>query len=207
MRWLATLLFVALSISTVASAQDDEPALGISTGAGSAGGEPDTSAGATDASTGDGEPAGDAEPTGSDADAGDDASSDVQEETDAAHAEPEETSEPGPVPVPPHWNDERTAAWVTFAASFGVAVVGGVLLAVGLDDVSSIENAPDGIAWSSVAGALDRAPLLTGIGGVVLGLGIAGTAVGAVLLAVYGQGGTWVEVSALPGGIAARGRF
>lgn len=97
--------------------------------------------------------------------------------------------------------------WASFAASFGVAVLGGVLLAVGVDDLNTIENAPGGTVWADVAEARDRAPILTGIGGVVLGLGAAGMAVSAALLAHYGQGGTWLEVGALPGGLLVRGRF
>lgn len=111
------------------------------------------------------------------------------------------------VDAAPQWNDDRVIAWATFATSLGVAILGGVLLAVGVDDVNTIENAPDGTAWPDVAGARDRAPVLTGVGSVVLGLGAAGMAVGAALLAHFGAQGTWLEVSALPGGVRLSGRF
>lgn len=125
-------------------------------------------------------------------------------EASEASAEPDADVEPAPSA---RWSDEKVIGWGTFAASIGVAITGGILLAVGVDDVSSVENAPDGTPWANVAGARDRAPILTGTGAVVLGLGAAGAAVGAALLAAFGRDGTWLSVSVLPGGLGVSGRF
>lgn len=105
------------------------------------------------------------------------------------------------------WSEEKTIGWVTFGSSLAVAIAGGILLAAGVDDVSSIENAPDGTLWHTVAGARDRAPIFTGTGAVLLGLGAAGAAVGAGLLAAFGRDGTWLSVSVLPGEVRVGGRF
>jgi hypothetical protein len=107
----------------------------------------------------------------------------------------------------PHWTEERTIGWAVVGASFGVAVLGGVLLAVGVDDINTIENAPDGTRWADVAAARDRAPILTATGALILGLGAAGLATGAGLLAYFGQEGTWLSVALLPGGLLMRGTF
>jgi len=105
------------------------------------------------------------------------------------------------------WTDERVIGWGLFAGSVAVGVLGAVLLAVGVDDMNTVENAPGGTDWEQVAGAYDRAPVLSATGAVVLGLGVVGAAVGAGVLAAWGGQGTWLEVTALPGGVQVRGRF
>lgn len=120
--------------------------------------------------------------------------------------EDDEDDEPAVRPAP-GWSEGRVAGWATLGSSFGVAILGGVLLAVGVDAVNRIENAPDGTRWDDVAGARDLAPLLTGLGAAVLALGVIGTGVGAGMLAHFGSEGTWIAVSVLPGGLALRGTF
>jgi hypothetical protein len=186
-----------LGVSTEA-AEDDAPALGVSTT------PPDS--GAEDAASADESASEESEET-EDA-ASDDVSDEDASDEDASDEDAEESaSEDEEAPPAPHWTDERTAAWATFITSFALAIGGGVLLAIGVDEVNTIENAADGTVWTDVASSLDRAPIFTGVGAVVLGLGIAGTITGATLLALYGGEGTWLEVSVLPGGLSARGRF
>jgi hypothetical protein len=121
----------------------------------------------------------------------------------------EETFEESDEPArpAPRWTEERSIAWITFLTSIGVGIGGAVVLALGVDDINTVENAPDGTIWTDVSDAQERAPILTGVGAVVLGLGAAGAAVGAALLAYFGENGTWLEVSALPGGLRVRGTF
>jgi hypothetical protein len=149
----------------------------------------------------------------SDSDADADSESNTESDVDAnpyagAHPDADSDSDAdGAAAGGPHWTEERVIAWTVFAASFGVAVLGGVLLAVGIDDVNTIENAPDGTIWADVAGARDRAPWMTGFGAGILVLGAAGLCAGAALLAIFGSGGTWLSVSALPGGVSLTGTF
>ena len=86
-------------------------------------------------------------------------------------------------------------------------MLGAVLLAVGADDLNSVENAPGGTRWSAVEESYERAPVLTAAGAVVLGVGVAGLAAGAAVLALFGSEGTWIEVSVTPTGLSARGTF
>jgi tetratricopeptide (TPR) repeat protein len=95
--------------------------------------------------------------------------------TDAPPADEASSGGAGPLP------------WIVIGASAAVAVAGGVLLGVGLADVSTVENAAPPSTWADVEGAYDRAPVLTGIGIAALGVGLAGAAVG-VVLAVAGGG-------------------
>lgn len=105
------------------------------------------------------------------------------------------------------WTEERAIGWAVFGSSVAVGVLGAVLLAVGVDERNTAENAPGGTSSESVAGVYERASALTATGAVLLGLGIVGTAVGAAVLAVWGAEGTWLEVSAVPGALRVCGRF
>jgi hypothetical protein len=58
----------------------------------------------------------------------------------------------------------------TIAGAVSLAA-GLVLLVIGLADVSTVEDAEPGTEWSSLEGAHDRAPWLTGIGSVAAGVG------------------------------------
>lgn len=75
-------------------------------------------------------------------------------------------------PIAPRRADDP-APWVLVGSGLVAAVVGAVLLGVGLDDVSTVENAPPNTPWPTVRGAYDRAPILTGVGGALLGVGLA----------------------------------
>lgn len=107
----------------------------------------------------------------------------------------------------PHWTDERVLAWSTFGGSLALAIAGAIIFAAGADDINTIETAPYGSTWSDFVDERERAPILTGVGLTVLALGAIGSGIGAGLLAWSGAGGTWLEVSALPGGLSLRGAF
>jgi len=78
---------------------------------------------------------------------------------------------------------DRPSLWPAQLTTFaGVAVLGaGVgLLIAGLAALHEVEDAPDDTEWSTLEGANDRAPLLTGIGGALIGVGAAATLGGTV---------------------------
>ncbi len=73
------------------------------------------------------------------------------------------------VPPPPAGAD--ATPWVVLGVGAGVAVIGGILLGVGLADESRVESAPSRTPWSSLAGAYERAPIETGVGAALLAAG------------------------------------
>jgi hypothetical protein len=117
------------------------------------------------------------------------------------------------VPAPPSdppvqgFTPQRTAAWATLAGGFAFALTGGILLAVGVDDINRVENAPDGVPWSSVEDAFERAPRRLALGAVLASIGVAALGTGMVLLATAGEGGTWLEARLGLGRLTMRGRF
>ena len=70
------------------------------------------------------------------------------------------------------------APWIVVGASAAVAIGGGVMLAMGEADRATVRNAKAPTMWSDVKGAYDRAPTLFAVGGVMLGVGLAGAAAG-----------------------------
>ena len=105
------------------------------------------------------------------------------------------------------WTDERGVAWATFGASLLMGIAGAIVLAVGVDDRRSVENAPDGTRWSTVRERYERAPWLLGTGLAAAVVGAVGVGCGAALLAWSGEGGTWLEVAIVGSGARVRGRF
>lgn len=75
---------------------------------------------------------------------------------------------------------------VLLVSGGAVAVAGGVMLGLGLADRASVEDAPMGTAWSEVAAAAERAPVLEVSGVLGLGIGLATAAVGVVVLLTGG---------------------
>ncbi len=76
---------------------------------------------------------------------------------------------------------------IVIGGSAAVAVVGVVLLALAQADIATVENVSDGGRWSDIEAAYDRAPVLSTVGAILLGVGVAGAALGVVLL-VTGDG-------------------
>jgi len=88
-------------------------------------------------------------------------------------------------------------------------VVGGALsLGFGIADADSIANATPGTPWSRVRDAYDRAPVLEGVGGALLGVGAALAMSGALWLTLGSAdnaSGQRIEVSASLTGLVVRG--
>lgn len=69
--------------------------------------------------------------------------------------------------------------WATVALSAAIAVTGGVLVGIAASDQSRIEHATEGTRWSeSLDTANQRAPVFSTVGYAMLGIGLAGAAVG-----------------------------
>jgi tetratricopeptide (TPR) repeat protein len=98
--------------------------------------------------------------------------------------------------------------WILTGTGAALAIGGGVLFALGLSDVSSVENADEGTPWSDLSGANDRAPIFTGVGIAAASVGVAVAALGLVLVATSGgpaEEEAEEEVSVGPGFV--RGTF
>lgn len=82
-------------------------------------------------------------------------------------------------PLPPPGGG-RAAPWIVLGGAGALAVAGGILFAMGRSDLSTVEDAPPGTPFRDVEDAADRAPVLTGVGGALIGAGVAGLAAGLV---------------------------
>lgn len=96
--------------------------------------------------------------------------------------------EPAAPPPPLEASEPPLAAWVMAIGGGAVALVGGVLLALGLADVARVENASVGTEWSELQASYSRAPVLTGLGAGLLGVGGAVGVGGGVWLAASSGG-------------------
>lgn len=113
------------------------------------------------------------------------------------------------VPPPPPGTD--VTPWVVLGVGAGVAVVGAILLGVGLADESRVESAALGTPWSSLSGAYERAPIETGVGIAALAAGGAAALVG-LFWGVAASGSTSAREEPLvvelgPAGLRVRGSF
>jgi hypothetical protein len=93
----------------------------------------------------------------------------------AAAIQPEE-----PKPLAPQPDAPFIGGWLVAGGSAAMAIVGGVLIGLGVSDVRKVEHAKKYTEWSSVESAKNRAPVLSGVGFALLGVGVAGIAAGVV---------------------------
>ncbi len=73
---------------------------------------------------------------------------------------------------------DELVPWFVAGGGAVAAIAGGVLFALGRSDVSTVEGAAKGTHFKDVSGANDRAPLLTGTGTALAGVGVAAIALG-----------------------------
>lgn len=112
-------------------------------------------------------------------------------------AEPLARPEPAPPPpAPPRAPPDTTAPAIVLTTGIALAAVGAALLAAGLVDIANVEGAEAGTAWSSLAGAYERAAPLTGTGVVSIALGGAAAVAGGVWLGVGSPEGARVSLGA-----------
>src|SRR5690606_31703511 len=94
---------------------------------------------------------------------------DANEATEASDASTVEPREAAPAPV--ESAGPGAAPWIVLGVGGAVAIVGAILLGVGYADIAAIDAARD-VPFSSVSGAYDTAPVLTGTGWAALGVGV-----------------------------------
>ena len=70
----------------------------------------------------------------------------------------------------------------------GVALIGVAIFIAGLLDYVEVQDAEQGTPWTRLRGAYDRAPILTGVGAAVAGVGAIAAVSGGVWLATSGGG-------------------
>lgn len=70
------------------------------------------------------------------------------------------------------------APWIVVGVSGAVAIAGGILLGVALNDVATVEDAEQLAPWSEVESKYDRSPKLSAAGIAMLSVGLAGVAAG-----------------------------
>src|SRR6185436_18586535 len=84
-------------------------------------------------------------------------------------------------PPPPAADSSGPGAmpWVLVGVGGAMMAGGGVLLLLALNDIHDVEH-PDGMDWSEVSDANAAAPIKSGIGFALLGVGAAGVAAGLI---------------------------
>ncbi|AKF09931.1 tetratricopeptide repeat protein [Sandaracinus amylolyticus] len=124
--------------------------------------------------------------------------------------------EPAPLVPPPAYEPPREegsdpAPWIVAGVGGAAIVTGAILLGVGLHDISSVENARMHTEWSAISDANDRAPVLTGVGIALIGIGTAGAVAGIVWGALgdgtRGRERQRVELRVGPTSLAVGGSF
>ncbi len=118
-----------------------------------------------------------------------------------------ETHEAG-APTPSSTGSDP-APWIVLGVGGALAVAGAVLLIGGYVDIGSVSGARDGVPLGEISGPHDAAPILTGTGWAVLGVGVAVAAIGLGWGLSAGTGDTRVSgtawVDGQSGGILLRG--
>jgi tetratricopeptide (TPR) repeat protein len=111
-----------------------------------------------------------------------------------------------PPPVPPR--SPSVVPWVIVGIGAAAAIAGAVLVGVAAADVSSVENAARGTAWTSVRDAYGQSEALSIAGFVLLGVGAAAIAAGLGWgIVEIGEGDQTARVSLGPGSLSIAGTF
>ena len=108
-------------------------------------------------------------------------------------------------------SDPGIVPWVVAAAGGVVAATGAVLLLLALSDVDTVEN-PEGEMprWEDSADAYDRAPVISTVGGIALGVGAAAAITGVVWGLTSGgseEPAPETSIAIGPGQVTLRGAF
>jgi tetratricopeptide (TPR) repeat protein len=103
-------------------------------------------------------------------------------------------------------SSSSTLQWIALGSSGAVVVAGGVFLGIALASKSKVENA-DGESLKELEPAHDRVPLFSTIGGVMIGVGVAGVGATLAWMLMSGKEEQAVSLRVGPGGAAVRGVF
>jgi tetratricopeptide (TPR) repeat protein len=100
----------------------------------------------------------------------------------------------------------KVLPWVIVGGSGAVAVTGAVLFGLGMNDISEVEDPERGTYYDEIEAAEKRAPVFTGVGVTLFGLGVAGVVTGLVLLVLDNEQEKGAAgLSLVPGGVVVRG--
>lgn len=99
--------------------------------------------------------------------------------------------------------------WILVGVSAAMAIGGGVMLGVTASDINSVENAKKMTPWADVESAYERTPALSAAGFALLGVGVAGVAIGLTwaLWPDEESGEERVALDLSPTGVGLHGRF
>jgi len=107
-----------------------------------------------------------------------------------APAEAAETTTDVGEPVSTHPNrgsHPSVGQWIALSGSGVVAVTGGVLLGLALANKSTVESADDGVTLDELEGPRDSVPLLSTLGGTLLGVGLVGVGISTLWIVTSGD--------------------
>jgi hypothetical protein len=107
-------------------------------------------------------------------------------------------------------NKPNLLPWIIVGGSAAVSIVGIVLVAMAQSDIATVEDAKDGTTWPKLEGAYDSAPLKSGIGITMIGLGLAGVTTGVLMLVLNKNASAYhntAQVAVGLGSIAVTGAF
>lgn len=102
--------------------------------------------------------------------------------------------------------DAGPAPWIVAGSGGVVVVVGVVLLLVARSDIDRVENPGSDPRWEDVSSSYDRAPVVSTIGAIALGVGGAAL-VGGVVWGLVSRRQPSVDVAVGPGSLGVRGQF
>jgi hypothetical protein len=97
--------------------------------------------------------------------------------------------------------------WIVIAVSGAAAVGGAVMLAVALGDIAKVEEAKPNTRWYEVEASYDRAPMLSTVGSILIGVGAAGALGGLIWHASEGDDANEIALQLAPTGVKLRGSW
>jgi len=104
--------------------------------------------------------------------------------TTPAPPPPTTPADPPPIdttpPPPPSVRGPDLTPWIVMGVGVAVAIGGAIALALGENDIATVQNAARGTPWTALDATYQRAPIETGVGGSLLGVGLATAVVGLI---------------------------
>lgn len=117
------------------------------------------------------------------------------------------TTTPATAPTQHAEQSASPLPWIIAGVSGAVLVGGVVLVAMAQSDINKVEDADKGVMWNELEGAYDNAPVKSGIGIALIGVGLAGIATGVVLGVMGGGDDEDTQVAVGLGNVSISGSF